>query len=133
MSIRSDKQIYRVLEKRLRDTTTPLTCTDLIDRPDIRREFQKEYGEDSQILTNKLSDALGLMWRKGLLIRYPAPRDSTSLAKHSYIWDTKQDTKTPTPILSPTHSVKKTGVIIKETNDGIVLDFEKFTIIIQQK
>lgn len=77
MSIRSIKEIYQLLEEQLRKSTKPMTCVDLMDIPEIRNEALAEYGKDIRIATNKLSDALGLMWRRNLLVRYPAPVNRT--------------------------------------------------------
>lgn len=67
MGIRSDKEIYRALETRLREAQKPITCVDLMDDPDFRATAIAEYGKDIRVTTNKVSDALGLMWRRNLL------------------------------------------------------------------
>ena len=85
MGIRSDKEIYRALETRLREAQNPITCVDLMDDPDFRATAIAEYGKDIRVTTNKVSDALGLMWRRNLLVRYPAPRETSSLARYAYI------------------------------------------------
>ena len=54
--------------------------------------------------TNKVSDALGLMWRRNLLVRYPAPRETSSLARYAYIWDKGKDISKLTPVPSPSSS-----------------------------
>ena len=36
MGIRSDKEIYRALETRLREAQKPITCVDLMDDPDFQ-------------------------------------------------------------------------------------------------
>jgi len=71
MGIRSDKEIYQALEKRLRETPKPITCVDLMDDPEFRATAMAEYGKDVRVATNKVSDALGLMWRRNLLVRFP--------------------------------------------------------------
>ena len=67
MGIRSDKEIYRALETRLREAQKPITCVDLMDDPDFRATAIAEYGKDIRVTTNKVSNALGLMWRRNLL------------------------------------------------------------------
>ena len=42
--IRSDKEIYRALETRLREAQKPITCVDLMDDPDFRATAIAEYG-----------------------------------------------------------------------------------------
>lgn len=131
MGIRSDKEIYAVLEEHLRSDTEPRTCVELMDLPDVRAAALAEYGKDVRIATNKVSDALGLMWRKGLLNRYPASRTGSTFARYAYTWDRKRDSTVVTPIPAPSFS--KTSVSVQETEDGVLLDFEKFTIFIRPK
>ncbi|WP_018609544.1 hypothetical protein [Uliginosibacterium gangwonense] len=132
--IRSSKGIYDLLEKHLRSAAYPMTCVNLMDIEEIRREALKEYGKDVRITTNKLSDLLGFMWRRGLLTRYPAPKDGDSLAKYAYIWDKQEDARpTPSPIPSPASSRRKTSVQIEEIPGGVVIEFDKFTITVKAK
>lgn len=136
MGIRSEKTIYQLLERRLREADGPLTCVELMDMQDIRTEALKEFGgreRDVRQATNKLSDALGFMWRRGLLTRFPAPRDSTSLARYSYIWDKKEDARPVEPMSPPKSITRKTGFVINEYGDGIMVEFEKFIVLIKPK
>ena len=55
MGIRSDKEIYRALETRLREAQKPITCVDLMDDPDFRATAIAEYGKDIRVTTNKVS------------------------------------------------------------------------------
>lgn len=48
-----------------------------------------EYGKDMRVTTDKVSDALGLMWWRGYLKRFPAPQTSKTLARFAYLWDDK--------------------------------------------
>jgi hypothetical protein len=132
MSIRSFKEIYQVLEEHLRKATKPVTCVDLMDIPEIRKEALAEYGKDIRTATNKLSDALGLMWRRNLLVRYPAPRETNTLARYAYSWDFKQDTQESTPIPSPVVS-RKTSINVVEQDGGVLIELDKFTVFIKSK
>ena len=58
-----------------------------------------EYGKDVRVTTNKVSDALGLMWRRNLLVRFPAPKETNSLVRYAYIWDKGSDTTHALPVL----------------------------------
>lgn len=69
MGIRSERNIYTILEKYLREADRPLTCVDLMEVDEIRREANKEFGKEEA--TNRLSDALGFMWRRELLTQLP--------------------------------------------------------------
>lgn len=136
MGIRSEKTIYQLLERALREAEGPLTCVELMDMPDIRKEALQEFGgrdRDVRQATNKLSDALGFMWRRGLLTRYHAPASSTSLARFSYIWDKKEDARPVEPTPSPKSLRKKVGFVVNEYGDGIMIEFEKFIVLVRPK
>lgn len=134
MGIRSDKEIYQLVEERLRESDRPLTCVELMDTLEIRKEAVSEFGgpdEDVRLATNKLSDVLGFMWRRGLLIRYPAPADSRSMARYSYEWDKKLE-KVTEP-LSPPRRFSKMAVGVTEHADCIEIEFDKFVVLIRPK
>ena len=76
MSIKSPKTIYNLIEKHLRLAESPTSCAQLMDIHEVRKAAIAEFGgpdDDVRFASNKLSDALGFMWRRGLLTRYPAP------------------------------------------------------------
>lgn len=100
MTIRSDKEIYQVLEEYLRIQEAPATVGTLMDIPAVRKAATAEFGSDIRVASDKVSDALGFMWRRGLLTRYPAPKDSKSLARFAYAWDAKQDARPVVPVSS---------------------------------
>lgn len=134
--IRSDRGIYQLLERYLREASYPMTCVNLMDIAEIRKEAVKEYGgtdKDVRITTNKLSDLLGFMWRRGLLTRYPAPKEGSSLAKYAYIWDLKDDARPAEPIPSPSSQGKIAARITELENGSVELEFDKFTILIRPK
>ena len=129
--IRSDKEIYRVLEAALKKTDKPVTCVDLMDDPTIRATALAEYGEDLRVTTNKVSDALGLMWRRNLLTRYPAPRENSTFTRYAYIWDKSKDTITPAPVPSPTPSSVHANII--EQDGGVLIEFDKFSVFVKPR
>ena len=96
-----------------------MTSVDLMDIPEIREEAIAEYGKDIRIATNKLFDALGLMWRRNLLVRYPAPRETNTLARYAYSWDFKKDTQASEPIPPPVVS-RKTSINATEQDGGYI-------------
>ena len=67
--------------------------------------------------------------RKNLLIRYPAPRETNSLARYAYIWDKGKDSALSLPVPSPSFS--KSGVNITEQEDGVLID--KFSIFVRPR
>lgn len=131
MAIRSERNIYQLLEKYLRATEQPLTCVDLMEIDAIKYEAEKEFGRDSA--TNKLSDTLGFMWRRELLTRYPAPKTETSFARYAYTWD---DSKTGKPLSQVNAKVKtlsRYDCTITKDEGGVTLEFDKFSILIRPK
>ena len=86
--IRSDRPIYKALEKHLQTIPEPLTAPELYEFPEVQ-----VHAADA----NDVSDYLGHMWRRGLLSRYPAPPRGASMARWAYKW--KEE---PTPTAEPT-------------------------------
>lgn len=134
MIIRSEKDIYNVLEKHLRKSSTPMTVTALMDIAEVRRVAMDEFSpkdRDARKTADKLSDALGFMWRRGLLTRYPAPKETRSFARFAYGWGSKEPAE-PRP-LAPNVSSGKLGFTVVEIEGGVQIDFQKFTVTIKGK
>jgi hypothetical protein len=129
MGIKSERETYVVLEKYLRKAESPLTCTDLLDIPEVRTVAIQDFGDDQRRRTDQVSNALGLMWKHNLITRYPAI--GKGLAKYAYIW---ADNKPKAPALPPSLlSSKKTGVTIVEEDGGVRIEFDKFTVFVKSK
>ena len=132
MGIRSTRDIYQLIENKLREANQPLTVTALMDDMNIRREALSEFGDDVRTATNKVSDVLGFMWRRGVLTRYPAPRETNSFARYAYSLVKVAEEPPPKPLLSPTRSSKML-VGITEHSDCVEIEFERFTVLIRPK
>jgi hypothetical protein len=98
MSLKNAFGIYQVIEKILKASKKPLTCVELFDFEEIR-----QYAED----TNKVSDYLGHMFRRGLLRREPVSKGSAGAARFAYTW---KDPKLGTPIV-PRSSHNRLNVV----------------------
>lgn len=98
-----------MLEQALRNSPTPLTVSELLDLPDVRAAAIAEYGNDVRVYTDRLSNALGLMWRREVIVRYPAPEKANSQARFMYEWPKETPTR---PVLPSTFPKAKTGVVI---------------------
>lgn len=136
MAIRSERTIYQLVETHLRKQDSPTTCVELMDNPEIRKEAVAEFGghdKDVRVATNKLSDTLGFMWRRGLLTRFPAPQSERSFARYAYSWASDAKASSTRPISPPARSVGKTSVSIKEHEEGVELEFDKFIVYIRPK
>ncbi len=97
------------------------------------------FGDDIRVATYKLSDLLGFMWRKGVLLRSTAPVLSTSsLARYAYSVKKREDPPVSAAVsfISPAENSRdnsKQKFVVQETADGVVLDFEHFTVVIRNK
>jgi hypothetical protein len=74
------------IEHALRNSPKPLTISELLDLPDVRATAIAEYGDEVRVYTDRLSNALGLMWRREVITRYPAPEQANSQARFMYEW-----------------------------------------------
>jgi hypothetical protein len=132
VSIKSDRTIYHLVENYLRKAKHPQTCVQLMEDADIRQEALDDFGDDLQIATNKLSDVVGHMWRRGLLTRFPAPKTSTSFARYAYMLsEQKPEESSPIP---PSVKLKTKSIVgIVEHDDCVEIEFEKFVIYVKVK
>lgn len=132
MKIKSDEVLYHVVERVLRETEQPLTCTDLMVNPDVRKAALKRFGSDVQLATNKLSDMLGFMWRRGILEKYPAP-PSRSMARFAYKLAKPESVETSEPLPPPVPLAAKQQFTISEQNGNVIIDFPAFRITVAPK
>lgn len=125
--IKSERDIYQVLEEVLKSSDHTLTCNDIWDMDGRVRDLEQEGGP------NAISNYLGFMWRKGIVIRYPAPRTSTSFARYAYSWK-REEEKPPIAIQAPSAPIwSKTNLQIKETRDGVQIDIANVSITIKTR
>jgi len=135
MSIRSEKTIYTLLEKHLRSAPYPMTCTNLMEISEIREQALDDFSGDTRdvrVATNKLSDTLGFMWRRGILTRFPS-QEANSFARYAYIWDQQDDARPVEPIKPTQRKVGTSELKITELDDGILIEMDKFTVMIKPK
>jgi hypothetical protein len=128
VAIKSEALIYKILERHLKESKHPLSCSDLWEHLDVRENARS---------AEKVSDYLGLMWRRGMLQRWNTPLTSTAKSRYAYSWHEEEHKQEPAPSLPTPRLVgnarRKAEVTITEEEDRIILDFDKFTMIIQAK
>lgn len=130
MAIKSDAEIYKILERHLKESKEPLSSSELWGFDDVRANARS---------AEKVSDYLGLMWRRGLVQRWHAPKTSTSRSLYSYSYKEPSAASAPSqivdirPISAIHQTYKKPNVVITEEENRIVIDFDKFTMTIQAK
>lgn len=117
--------VYSKLEKLLKQSKDPLTCTDLYDRAEIRAV--SESADD-------ISNRLGYMWRRGLLTRLPAPRTGTKSARYAYIWRKEVDLPHKPVAIEDVKPKKIHGFDIRTERDGsVVLSTKELEITVRKK
>lgn len=131
MNTRNEQGLYRALEKELRKAKDPMECAALFDLLSVR-----EHAET----VNRVSDYLGNMWRKGQVLRLPAPRLDNTRARWLYIWKNKGPAKKPVVDLasavefSPALDsvLNRANMSITEEGDTVVITLPAITITIKQ-
>lgn len=73
----SEKGLFPALEAILKASKEPLDCQTLFEMAEVRK-----YAAS----VNRVSDYLGGLWRKGLVVRLPAPKSDGSRARWMYEW-----------------------------------------------
>lgn len=129
--IKSADQIYDAIETALAKANAMQTCADLMENPEVRAAAIDRFGKDIQVTTNKMSDTLGFMWRRGILDRFPAP-PSRSMARFAYALKNKIAEAEPIRF-DQTPKLGKHALGITERDGEVILDFQQFTIIVRPK
>lgn len=132
MMIKSADAVYEAVENALHGAKSPMTCASIMDDPEVRKAALERFGNDAQVATNKLSDVLGYMWRRGILDRYPAP-PSRSMARYAYALKNQNFGDGESVELKPIDRLGKHALSITEKNGEVILDFQQFTIIVRPK
>lgn len=145
MTLKSENPIYTMIKALLAKTDRPLTCVDLMENHELRVEATRqaeglknpryELGNVEDLhraAINRVSDSLGILWRKGELVRYPST-DPKTLSRFSYEL-AKLGSAPPKPILPPKAPLKgRIPIKINETPDGVEIETDKFVITIKSK
>jgi hypothetical protein len=125
----NESGLFAALEKVLRDLGEPLDCQRLFDMPEIREHAAS---------ANRVSDYLGGLWRKGLVVRLPAAPESNSKARWAYQW--KQDGRVTAPgspergiDYAPRILADRPTILITEEGKTITIELPSLFIIIRPK
>lgn len=113
------------LEEALKAADTPLDCHTLYDMAKIKKVAAN---------VNRVSDYLGLMWRKGLLLRSATAKDSGSRARWAYEWKGSKEPKVKHAInYTPKILADRPSMSITEDGKTIRIETPYLIIAIQQK
>lgn len=126
---RTEEGLYQALEAELKKSAQPLDCVALYEKATIRAHAAT---------VNRVSDYLGNMWRKGKLVRLPAPGGEGSNARWLYAWKKRPKTELPSmeqavDYLDKHMILQRPSVEISESGGNIRIDLPNLTITIKQK
>lgn len=131
MNQKSEEGLFEVLERELKARAPePVDCVELYNASMAVRERASS--------PNRVSDYLGNMWRKGLLLRLPAPRGEGNKARWLYAW--KGKAPAPKPKIeegiafdSNVHQIlNKPNLHIEEDGKRVIITLPRMTITIEQ-
>lgn len=128
MNQKSEEGLFDVLEKILKASDQPLDCVEIYNSSsDVR---------DRAANPNRVSDYLGNMWRKGLLLRLPAPRGEDRKTRWLYAWKgrekVKPDLKQAVAFDSQVHTLlHKPNIHIEDDGHMVTITLPGFTLTIK--
>lgn len=129
----ADDGLFPALEAALKAASEPLDCNDLFEMPEVRKHA---------LSVNRVSDYLGGLWRKGLVVRLPAASEN-SRARWAYQWKGRK-TKYSGPLTSPdelppeaiSYTPKivadRPSVLITEEGKTMTIQMDHVVIVIKQ-
>lgn len=117
--------LFPALEAALRAATEPLDCQALFEMPSVREHAAS---------ANRVSDYLGGLWRKGLVVRLPAPKIGDNKSRWMYEWKGQKGAKYLDAIeYTPKVLADRPSVLITEAGNVITMEFPNLIISIRQK
>lgn len=119
--------LFPALEAALKAASEPLDCQTLFDMPSIREHAAS---------VNRVSDYLGGLWRKGMVLRLPAPKIGDSRARWCYSWKGHKGPKLHDPDAieyTPRILADRPSVLITEEGNVITIELPNLLISIRQK
>lgn len=132
MTPEGHNDLYPLLQQHLRIAERPLTCHDLFDIPEVRAVAPS---------ANRVSDYLGVMFRKGMLSRVQAADDEAEhgRARWAYVWrekatpEWKKATKINTVDYRPKPLLDRPNLYITEDGTHLNIEMPEISIQIQIK
>lgn len=126
--MRASRDLFDVLEDVMKKESGAISALSLFEK-------YAEVKKVSNGLQRRVSDYLGVMWRRGLLVRYPAPRQKNDNTRWCYEWKgAKHKSVPPKPIeYKPKLMLSKYGIEIFNEGDSIRIESKDFNIVIRPK
>lgn len=126
---KTEDGLYEALEAELKKAAEPMDCVMLFDKPGVKK-FAQTVG--------RVSDYLGNMWRRGDVVRLPAPRLENSRSRWMYMWKGRRPAPLPTPDAAVEFDAKKVllqrpTIEISESGKNLVIETPGYIITIKQR
>ena len=117
--------LFPVLEAALKAASEPLTSQDLFDMAEVKQNAAS---------VNRVSDYLGNMWRKGVVLRTAAAKTGESRARWAYSWKGSKGPKLYNAVeYTPKILADRPAMLISEEGNVVTLEFPNLVIQIRQK
>ena len=120
----NENGLFPALEKVLKAASEPLDCQVLYDMPEIREHAAS---------VNRVSDYLGGLWRKGLVVRLPAPKNENSRSRWMYEWKGHKGPALRGIEHTPRILADRPSILITEDGNTITIEVPNLIIAIRQK
>ncbi len=121
----NDEGLFPALEAALKAASEPLDCQTLYELPEIRKHAAS---------VNRVSDYLGGLWRKGQVVRLPAPKSENTRARWMYEWKGQKGPRILGTIeYTPKILADRPTCLITEEGSVITLEFPNLIIQVRQK
>jgi hypothetical protein len=125
---KTETGLYELLESLLKKSDRPQTCVELFDVQEIR---------DIAASSNRVSDYLGHLWRRGKVTRVPAARNSVNDgSRWAYAWrhgQPEESNVTPIFAVPKTSSAGRMDMQITYDDDSVTIYLPSMTINIKHK
>ena len=124
--MRNDESgLFTALEAALKAASEPLDCHALYEIAAVKA---------SAASVNRVSDYLGNLWRRGLVVRLPAPKDGTSRSRWTYEWKGNKGPRLHAAMdYAPKVLIDRPSMLITDDGATVHLEFPNLIISIRQK
>ncbi len=121
--------LFPALEAALKAASEPLDCQALFDMPSIR---------EHAVSVNRVSDYLGGLWRKGKVLRLPAPKLDGSRSRWVYAWKGSKGPKLHANLekaleYTPRILADRPAMLITEEGSKITIELPNLILTIQTR
>lgn len=112
------------LETVLQAATESLDCAQLFDMPEIKTHAAS---------VTRVSDYLGNLWRRGLVERLPAAKNSDGRTRWMYQWRKNRTPSAESIVYAPRVITDRSSMLITEEGDVMTIEMANLVIAIRQK